>query len=564
MPVTRKFQPVDAGVSRAVIGTRGNDEIIGTDRRDRMIGDDGDDRLFGRDGDDLLIGGSGNDYLDGGEGTDRLIGNDGADTFVFRELQSKSPDRISDFRSADGDKIDLSSISGHMVRSGLEPLHFSGQNPSPYAVWYRPGAYDHGYGSRLAVDVNGDAVPDVVVRLQGVLSLSVQDLILAGPEEPVVGRVLEGTEQSDLLYAGPGRDHIDGRGNDDAVDYRDTLLPVNVVLSGGRPTTVIVDDAEEDVIVNIEHAFGGFGDDWLAGDDRNNILSGRFGSDIPVGGLGADTLTGGPGSDRFLYLDPLETHGDLIVDFSRAQGDVVDISSLDANVLVPGHQEFMFSGQLPRANSVWYRMFIEGDNALHIQGDVDGNPETSEVDIAVEGLSSVAASDLNLSTVITDDTAYFSGSAQPAVISLEHPVFQGLSSVVGARNASNSIQSTESFQGTFIGGDKGNTIIGSVGDDILSGGKGDDTLYGEDGNDLLEGGPGADSLTGGAGADRFRYTKESDAVDDVIMDFNRDQVSVWPRDRVLFVSRSHVPCRGGLSGVVQVFSPACGGVEYLR
>ncbi|WP_280841988.1 M10 family metallopeptidase C-terminal domain-containing protein [Haematospirillum jordaniae] len=531
MSVEREFQPTDMGISRAVIGTRGNDEIIGTGRRDRMIGEEGNDRLFGRDGDDFLIGAEGDDYLDGGDGADRLMGNGGADTFVFRELASDKYDMIVDFKSVEGDKIDVSVISEHMIRSGFPALRFSGQEPSPYSVWYRGGPGEQGV--TLAVDVDGDASPDRVVWLRSTSSLSSQDLVLTGPQTKTPDSLVqEGTEHNDRLVAGFGPDHMDGRGGEDAIDYRDALLPVNVVLAGSQSAAVLVDGREKDTIVNIEHAFGGFGDDWLAGDDGSNILSGRGGSDILVGGQGADTLTGGLGADRFLYRDSVETHGDLIVDFNRSQGDVVDVSSIDANVYEPGRQEFVFSGQLPQANSIWYRIFIEGDGTVHVQGDVDGDPDVPEIDIAMEGVSSVNATDLGLLTAIRGNAVDFSAHIQPIAINLDQLAYQGVSSVVGALNAWNRIQGSDSVTGALVGGDKGNNIVGASGDDTLRGGRGNDSLHGEggrdildggDGDDFLRGGIGADILTGGPGMDRFHYRTSAEVQGDVISDFNRDQ-----------------------------------------
>lgn len=100
----------------SVTAWRGGATIVGGD--DRLSGGAGNDTLWGdgfcfeaetsvfRGGDDRLVGGAGDDYLFGdgqGHETGEFVG--GSDTFVFRKGYGR--DRIGDFRSADGDVIEL-------------------------------------------------------------------------------------------------------------------------------------------------------------------------------------------------------------------------------------------------------------------------------------------------------------------------------------------------------------------------------------------------------------------------------------------------------------------------
>ncbi|NEQ37415.1 MAG: hypothetical protein F6K40_14535 [Okeania sp. SIO3I5] len=62
-----------------LLGNRGNDRINGGDGNDTIIGGIGRDRLLGVDGDDVLIGGPGNDIMLGGNGADILEGRTGRD-----------------------------------------------------------------------------------------------------------------------------------------------------------------------------------------------------------------------------------------------------------------------------------------------------------------------------------------------------------------------------------------------------------------------------------------------------------------------------------------------------
>jgi Ca2+-binding RTX toxin-like protein len=90
-----------------ITGTAGNDSLTGTPGPDTLSGLGGDDTLVGLAGDDSLDGGTGNDTLNGGPGNDTLTGGTGADCFYYNSLADAN-DIITDFSSADGDKICIS------------------------------------------------------------------------------------------------------------------------------------------------------------------------------------------------------------------------------------------------------------------------------------------------------------------------------------------------------------------------------------------------------------------------------------------------------------------------
>ncbi len=84
----------------------------------------------------------------------------------------------------------------------------------------------------------------------------------------------------------------------------------------------------------IENAIGGSGNDYISGNDANNILKGGAGSDILrgedgddtlFGGLGADILFGGDGADHFVFdnLNGVDT----VMDFDDSD-DVLEIGDL--------------------------------------------------------------------------------------------------------------------------------------------------------------------------------------------------------------------------------------------
>jgi Ca2+-binding RTX toxin-like protein len=65
----------------------------------------------------------------------------------------------------------------------------------------------------------------------------------------------------------------------------------------------------------------------LFGNAGNDTLMGGSGSDLLVGGVGNDTLTGGAGADTFRFIQ-FETGSDTITDFSKTQGDKLDVRGI--------------------------------------------------------------------------------------------------------------------------------------------------------------------------------------------------------------------------------------------
>jgi len=100
-------------------GTSGNDTLNGTAAADVIRGNAGNDMLRGGDGGDTLSGDLGIDQLFGDAGSDRLVGGAGADMltggagndfFIFGS--GSGADTVADFARSDGDKIDLTALTG--------------------------------------------------------------------------------------------------------------------------------------------------------------------------------------------------------------------------------------------------------------------------------------------------------------------------------------------------------------------------------------------------------------------------------------------------------------------
>ena len=124
----------------------------------------------------------------------------------------------------------------------------------------------------------------------------------------------------------------------------------------------------------------------------NDTMVGGAGNDSLAGGIGKDTMTGSAGADKFDFNLITESvrgvNSDVILDFVRAQGDKIDLSTIDADIDgTVGNQAFAFIGA---------GAFTGADGQLRcsdgiVQGDTNGD-KIADLEIKV-----------NLATLIATD-----------------------------------------------------------------------------------------------------------------------------------------------------------------
>ncbi|MCD5979606.1 calcium-binding protein [Pseudomonas sp. CDFA 611] len=155
----------------------GSDNLNGTGNAliNTMIGNSGNNILNGGAGNDILDGGDGNDHLIGGLGTDTLTGGSGADTFVFNLLSElglgDKRDAITDFNSAQGDKIDLSKLDANVLLGGINPFTFIG------AAEFTGAGQLRFVDEVLSGNINGNLNNDFEIHLVGVTALTANDFV---------------------------------------------------------------------------------------------------------------------------------------------------------------------------------------------------------------------------------------------------------------------------------------------------------------------------------------------------------------------------------------------------
>ena len=146
-----------------------------------------------------------------------------------------------------------------------------------------------------------------------------------------------------------------------------------------------------------QQLLGGRGDDTITGLTGNDTLVGGAGKDYLAGAAGNDVLVGGAGADKFVFGKSYvaEKGVDTIVDFSRADGDQINVHSIDANVNLAGDQDFKFI-----ANQAFHhvagelRYDVDGDHIV-VMGDVTGDG-LADFSVQMLGINSLKSADFLL------------------------------------------------------------------------------------------------------------------------------------------------------------------------
>lgn len=157
--------------------------------------------------------------------------------------------------------------------------------------------------------------------------------------------------------------------------------------------------AAGDELVSIEGVIGSAFNDLITGSAARNILNGQSGNDLLTGARGADALTGGLGADRFDFNAVAESTvaaggRDTIADFSRAAGDKIDLSTIDASAAAAGNQAFAFIGTAAFTAAVQVR-YAQSGGDTYLYANVDANL-APDFAIRVTGLVAFVAADFVL------------------------------------------------------------------------------------------------------------------------------------------------------------------------
>lgn len=132
--------------------------------------------------------------------------------------------------------------------------------------------------------------------------------------------------------------------------------------------------------------------DKIVGGAGNDTLSGLGGADTLIGGAGVDRMAGGDGNDRFVFNSvgdsgTTSSTRDRITDFN-VNGDLIDVSPIDANTSVGGDQAFSYIGTAAFSAPGQIRVVDEG-STVRIEFNTTGN-SIEEMELVLTNVSTVS------------------------------------------------------------------------------------------------------------------------------------------------------------------------------
>lgn len=561
--------------------------LTGGSGRDILTGVGGADRLFGGAGDDILRDGAGSDTLTGGAGRDLFIlsydgqhdvitdftpGEDRLDLSGWPMVRAKSQltleitatgfrvtygDEVLDVIAADGNPIDHRTLTeADLIGGARIPDVILPGFPGPYT---RPPTLP-------------DRPSDGTISKEPLPGITIDGQFFRNPLLPRANTApILGTDRSEVLRAGSGRDVILGRdGNDTLIGGWATDRLYGQFgrdrLYGGVGDDLLRGGRDHDLL------FGGNHDDLLQGESGNDRLLGGNGDDMLYGGSGHDTLWGGAQNDRI--------YGGTGTNLAYGQSGHDRISGSTGRDRFSGG-----SGNDVIAGGAGHDRLTGGDGLDKLYGGAGndviwGNNSNDRIDggSGNDAIWGGAGTDLitggagndrisggnwhdNLQGGAGHDTlrgdnhddALLGGGGDDRIFGghgqdrawggAGHDAMAGgdgddamwggddddrLFGGAGADTLSGG-QGGDMLRGDdgddlLSGDDSDDTLLGGTGADTLLGQSGNDTLLGQDGDDRLQGGAGDDALTGGAGADTFVF----DAGADQALDFEQglDRIAI--------------------------------------
>jgi len=169
------------GTAQVSYGNEFANRITGNGTGNFLVGFGGDDVLRGESGNDTLVGGDGADLIIGGIGKDTLQGGAGADIFQLFAGDTRpgrtNADIVSDFRQAEGDRINLFQIDAIEGTSVNDRFTFIGTAAFGGVAGELRFVQDGG-NTYVSGDTNGDSVVDLTITVTGLVTFISTDFVL--------------------------------------------------------------------------------------------------------------------------------------------------------------------------------------------------------------------------------------------------------------------------------------------------------------------------------------------------------------------------------------------------
>ena len=359
-----------------------------------LVGD-GDLTAVGNSLSNRLIGNAGRNVLDGRQGADVMIGGAGDDTYHV----DHAGDRVVELAGGGRDQV-FASVSFSLIGSDVERLTLTGKadldaigNELDNALVGNSGDNEL-RGGRGADDMAGglgddiyfvDDVRDRVFEYAG----QGRDEIRSSVTYSLAGRHVEqltltgaadidaiGNTHANVLVGNAGVNRLVGGSSND-IYHVQTTGDVAVERAGQGIDHVYASISYDLRGQYVEHlTLVGDADLKALGNSLANFITGNAGDNRIWGAGGQDRLTGGGGADTFVFLKVSESTtalSDRITDLS--DDDTIDLSGIDANVLVEGDQAFRFVDAFTGSAGEARLILTAGVTLLDLDVDGDGRSD---------------------------------------------------------------------------------------------------------------------------------------------------------------------------------------------
>ncbi|MBX7526425.1 M10 family metallopeptidase [Qipengyuania vesicularis] len=362
---------------------------------DALNGEGGNDIIYGGDDADVLMGGSGWDTLDGGDGDDLLDGGNGTDTASYGSASAGVTVSlaVTDPQDTIGAGIDVLANIENLTGSDHADTLSGDDNVNTILGGLVADMIAGGGGSDYLYGEDGDDA------LEGGAGF---DRLLGGDGDDV----LTGGNGGDYLRGGSGADLAYGdAGNDTAyLDDGDDIAwggEGDDLLNGLGDHDTLYGEAGDDQLYGTsgrDELHGGDYNDTLDGGAHSDTLYGDAGDDIIIGGSSYDQLHGGTGADIFWFAEGdtgrWKGNADVIHDFSQSEGDLIDLSAIDA-IAGGGDDAFTFVGEAEFSGTAGELRFFTENGDTFAAADTDGDG-FADLQVRLEGLYDLTSADFVL------------------------------------------------------------------------------------------------------------------------------------------------------------------------
>lgn len=294
--------------------------------------------LFGNNWDNTLTGNRGNNTLDGGGGADVLIGGLGNDTYIVNQFSADGINKVKGLHDVIIDSGGIDTVMATFNSPAFTELKYMMQNGLENAIFT---------GSETTMHVIGNTA---------------KNIITTGDLDDTI----DGGRGADTMDGGTGKNTFfidnkfdviidndadyDGDGNPDAATADTAIIKTHTYAFAPTVNIEFITLAERGVY----QVTGSDVKNVMTGNQFANKLYGGGGNDTFFGGGGADILYGGLGADCFSFTSdvyvgtPKKPAAVRIMDFSIAEGDILDISdiiSYDSGTIVSNYIEITDRGR---------------------------------------------------------------------------------------------------------------------------------------------------------------------------------------------------------------------------